>query len=105
VSRGDRGEATATALSVRNHAGTCAHRRKDGSVRRLDDAAEVKIRAGCSEEQEDIEPIRISFDAAAEMLTCGGFHNSTAIIALQWLILNREKLPDIFGLRQGNAGI
>jgi ADP-ribose pyrophosphatase len=71
----------------------------------LIDAAEVKIRAGCSEEQEDIEPIRISFDAAAEMLTCGGFHNSTVIIALQWLILNREKLPDIFGLRQGNAGI
>lgn len=63
----------------------------------LIDAAEVNIRAGCSEEQEDTEPIRISFDAAAEMLARGGIHNGTAIIALQWLILNREKLPDLFG--------
>jgi hypothetical protein len=63
----------------------------------LIDAAEVSIRAGCSEEQEDTEPIRISFDAAAEMLAHGGIHNGTVIIALQWLILSREKLPDIFG--------
>jgi ADP-ribose pyrophosphatase len=65
----------------------------------LIDAADVKVRAGCSEEQEDIEPIRISFDAAAEMLGRGGFHNGTAIIALQWLMLNREKLRDLFALR------
>jgi ADP-ribose pyrophosphatase len=71
----------------------------------LIDAAEVKIRAGCSEEQEDIEPIRISFDAAAEMLARGGIHNGTAIIALQWLIINREKLPDIFGSGQESSGI
>jgi ADP-ribose pyrophosphatase len=64
----------------------------------LIDAAEVRTRAGCSEEQEDTEPIRILFDVAAEMLTGGGFHNGTAIIALQWLILNRERLPEIFGL-------
>jgi ADP-ribose pyrophosphatase len=63
----------------------------------LIDAAEVSMRAGCSEEQEDTEPIRISFDAAAEMLAHGGIHNGTVIIALQWLILSREKLPDIFG--------
>jgi ADP-ribose pyrophosphatase len=63
----------------------------------LIDAADVKMRAGCLEEQEDIEPIRISFDIAAEMLSRGGFHNGTAIIALQWLMLNREKLPYLFG--------
>jgi ADP-ribose pyrophosphatase len=71
----------------------------------LIDAAEVGIRAGCSEEREDTEPIRVSFDAAAEMLTRGGFHNATAIIALQWLMLNREKLPDMFGAKQENSGI
>jgi ADP-ribose pyrophosphatase len=71
----------------------------------LIDAAEVGIRAGCSEEQEDTEPIRISFDAAAEMLARGGIHNGTAIIALQWLILNREKLPDIFGPGRESSGI
>jgi hypothetical protein len=38
------------------------------------------------------------------MLMRGGFHNGTGIIALQWLILNRERLPEIFGLRQENAG-
>ncbi|MDB5604066.1 MAG: putative MutT/ADP-ribose pyrophosphatase [Bradyrhizobium sp.] len=70
----------------------------------LIDAAEVKTRAGCVEEQEDIEPMRVSFDAAAAMLARGGFHNSTAIIALQWLALNREKLPDIFGQGPGRAG-
>jgi ADP-ribose pyrophosphatase len=71
----------------------------------LIDAAEVKIRAGCSQEHEDTEPIRISFDAAAEMLVRGGVHNGTAIIALQWLRLSREKLPDIFGLSRESSGI
>jgi ADP-ribose pyrophosphatase len=63
----------------------------------LIDAAEVKMHAGCSDEQEDIAPIRISFDVAAEMLANGGVHNATAIIALQWLIINRERLPEILG--------
>jgi len=63
----------------------------------LIDAAEVKMHAGCSDEQEDTAPIRISFDVAAEMLANGGVHNATAIIALQWLIINRERLPEILG--------
>ena len=62
----------------------------------LIDAAEVKMHAKCSDE-EDTAPIRISFDVAAEMLANGGVHNATAIIALQWLVLNRERLPEILG--------
>jgi ADP-ribose pyrophosphatase len=62
----------------------------------LIDAAQVKARAGCAEEQEDIEPIRVSIDAALQTLRSGAFHNSTVIIALQWLALNRETLPTLF---------
>jgi ADP-ribose pyrophosphatase len=65
----------------------------------LIDAAKVRARAGCTDEQEEIEPIRISFDAAALMLDRGGFRNSTAIIALQWLTLNRGEANRVVRVR------
>jgi hypothetical protein len=49
----------------------------------LIDAAQVEAAAGWASEREDIEPIRVSIDVAVRMLPLGGFHNSTAIIALQ----------------------
>jgi ADP-ribose pyrophosphatase len=48
----------------------------------LIDAGEVKMRTGSVEEQEDIEPLRVSIDAAVGMLARGGFHNAMAVIAL-----------------------
>jgi hypothetical protein len=60
------------------------------------EAAQVKARTGCAYEREDIEPITASIDAAVGTLRLGGLHNSVAIIALQWLALNREMLPAIF---------
>jgi ADP-ribose pyrophosphatase len=68
------------------------------------EAAQVKARTGCADEQEDIEPITASIDAAVGTLRLGGVHNSVAIIALQWLALNREMLPAIFASAETLAG-
>jgi len=40
-------------------------------------------------------------------LECGlmAAFNGMPIIALRWLILNREKLPDIFGPNRKSSGI
>jgi ADP-ribose pyrophosphatase len=65
----------------------------------LIDATDAKAHAGCKEEQEYIEPIRVSIDAAIGTLLRGGIHNGTAIIALQWLTINRDALGTIFDKR------
>jgi ADP-ribose pyrophosphatase len=59
------------------------------------DATKVEKRSGCSEEHESIETIRIPIEAAVDMLSRGGLHNSVLIIALQWLALNLPALPKI----------
>jgi ADP-ribose pyrophosphatase len=60
------------------------------------DADRAAGRGGCEAEQEATEPVVVSIDNAIDRLFRGGFHNSALIIALQWLALNRDKLPAIF---------
>jgi ADP-ribose pyrophosphatase len=62
------------------------------------DATKVDKRSG--EGEEDIETIRIPIEIAVEMLSRGELHNSAVIIALQWLALNLQRLPEI--LREEN---
>jgi ADP-ribose pyrophosphatase len=66
------------------------------------DASQIRHRSGCAHEDENIETLRLSIDAAEDMLARGGFHNSLVIIALQWLALNSRALPAIF---QRTAGL
>jgi len=59
----------------------------------LVDAEHLSERGGVAEEQEETRPMRVSIDAAIEALVQGRVHNGNAVIALQWLALNRERLP------------
>ena len=47
---------------------------------------------GLAQEHEDIRVSVVPFDEAVAMLENGVIGNATALIALQWLALNREKL-------------
>lgn len=47
---------------------------------------------GLDNEAEDIKVLRVSLKEAEEWLNNGKVDNSTAIIALQWLLLNKQKL-------------
>ena len=47
---------------------------------------------GIEEEGEDIRVFTISYDEAVEWLQKGRLDNASAIISLQWLMLNRERL-------------
>jgi ADP-ribose pyrophosphatase len=47
---------------------------------------------GLDEEAEDIKVLRVPFDQAVIWLNEGKIDNSTAIIALQWLMLNKQKI-------------
>jgi ADP-ribose pyrophosphatase len=67
----------------------------------LVDAANLPERAGAAHEQEDTRPFRLPVDRALELLAAGQLHYGAAVIALQWLALNRARLPDI--VRQGPA--
>jgi ADP-ribose pyrophosphatase len=62
------------------------------------DAARAPARAGLASEREEIEIVRLSFDAVPELLAEGTVHNGPLIIALQWLALNRDRLGEIAGL-------
>jgi ADP-ribose pyrophosphatase len=59
------------------------------------DATKVERRSGCLREGESIETIRIPVQVAIDMLSHGGIHNSIVVIALQWLALNLNRLPEI----------
>jgi len=48
---------------------------------------------GLADEGEDIRVFTESLDAALARMAKGGITNVTAIVALQWLALNRDKLP------------
>jgi ADP-ribose pyrophosphatase len=52
---------------------------------------------GLRHENEDIRVFTLSTDEAAELLRTGVIRNAVAIIALQWLLLNRTQLRDRWG--------
>lgn len=56
------------------------------------DAKTAKGIHGLDNEAEDIKVLRVPLAQAEEWLSNGKIDNSTAIIALQWLLLNKEKL-------------
>jgi ADP-ribose pyrophosphatase len=53
---------------------------------------------GLENEAEDIKVLRVPFDEAVEWLSQGKIDNSTAIIAIQWLMLNKQKVRQAWGL-------
>ena len=59
------------------------------------DATRIPQRAGAAAESEEIVPFRVSIDAALAALHAGTFVNGYAVIALQWLALNRHRLREI----------
>ena len=65
------------------------------------DAARVPGRAGAAAEHEDTVVMRVPIDAALAALAGGAIRNGPLIVALQWLALNRGRLPEI--VRTGAA--
>jgi ADP-ribose pyrophosphatase len=59
------------------------------------DASQVPERAGAIAEQEHISTLRVSIDDALEGLRVGNLHYGAAVLALQWLALNRGRLREI----------
>jgi ADP-ribose pyrophosphatase len=59
------------------------------------DASRVPERAGLAVEHEQTLLTRVPIDAALAALAGGAIHNGPLIIALQWLALNRIRLPEI----------
>jgi len=49
---------------------------------------------GLEEEGEDIQVRVVSFDDAVQLLENGKLNNASAMIAMQWLMLNRDQLRD-----------
>ena len=52
---------------------------------------------GLAHEHEDIRVFTVSTDEAAVLLAAGKIENALAIIAIQWLLLNRMQLRDRWG--------
>lgn len=65
------------------------------------DAARVPERAGAAAEHEETVPMRVPVDAALAALAARIIRNGPLIVALQWLALNRSRLPEI--VRTGSA--
>jgi ADP-ribose pyrophosphatase len=61
------------------------------------DAAAVPARAGRAAEREDTVPLRVPIDKALAMLGKGQVRNGVLVLALHWLALNRDRLPEIAG--------
>ena len=59
------------------------------------DASQVPAKAGAADETEQTRPIRVRIDDALDALGRGTIHNGYLIMALQWLALNREHLPEL----------
>lgn len=59
------------------------------------DAAGVPERAGAAAEHEQTVPVRVSIDAALAALASRAVRDGPLIVALQWLALNRHRLPEI----------
>lgn len=56
------------------------------------DASAVEGVYGLADEGEDIRAFSVPFDEAVAMLRDGRINSASPIIALQWLVLNRERL-------------
>jgi ADP-ribose pyrophosphatase len=56
------------------------------------DASEVGGIHGLDEESEDIRVMALPFNDVAGLLAEPRMHNATLLIALQWLMLNRDDL-------------
>jgi ADP-ribose pyrophosphatase len=65
------------------------------------DASRVPRQAGLAAEHEQTLLTRVPIDAALAVLGSGAIHNGPLIVALQWLALNRSRLPEI--VRKGSA--
>jgi ADP-ribose pyrophosphatase len=61
------------------------------------DAAAVPRHSPHQTGDEHIETLRVSFDAAIALIDSGRIRNGPALLALQWLALNRARLPSLFG--------
>lgn len=59
------------------------------------DASKAPAHAGAAYETEQTRPIRVRIDDALDALGKGTIHNGYLIIALQWIALNRDRLPDL----------
>ena len=65
------------------------------------DASHVPERAGRAAEHEETVLMRVPVDAALAALAARTIRNGPLIVALQWLALNRSRLPEI--MRTGSA--
>ena len=65
------------------------------------DASRVPRQAGLAAEHEQTLLTRVPIDAALAVLAGGAIHNGPLIVALQWLALNRSRLPEI--VRKGSV--
>ena len=65
------------------------------------DASKVPERAGAAHEQEHTRPLRVPISRALDALKAGNLHYGAAVVALQWLALNRGRLTEI--ARQASA--
>ena len=65
------------------------------------DSSRLPARAGAPSEGEVTLPLAVSIDSALAALDRGTMRNGPLIIALQWLALNRIRLPEI--VRAGSA--
>ena len=59
------------------------------------DASKVPGRAGAAHEQENTRPLRVPIDRALEAMNAGELHYGAAVLGLQWLALNRDRLREI----------
>ena len=60
----------------------------------LIDSSDVGGIFGLDHEQEDIRVFTMTLDEVRDGLQSGLFENATTLIAMQWLLLNQEKLTD-----------
>lgn len=60
------------------------------------DAARLPALAGAEGEGERIEVLRVPFDDVPALLDGGRVHNGPLILALQWLLLNRDRIDAVF---------
>jgi ADP-ribose pyrophosphatase len=65
------------------------------------DASKISTRAGAADEHEQTRPLRAPIDRALAALAARTLHYGAAVIALQWLALNRSELANI--VRAGSA--
>jgi len=61
----------------------------------LVDSSKVPEQAGAAGEQEHIRPLRVSFEQALAAMQGGKLRYGAAVLALQWLALNRDRLREI----------